>query len=488
MSSSQILFYLCLSFIGGVFLNSIAFVSQIILFFIPIFGIFFISIFYNRKRIVFVGFCLIFFALGIFHHQLAEIQVIDSELRKLNDKDEIISFVGIVNSEPDVRENSVKLEISPQFSNKERILVTTGRYENYQYGDELEIKGSFQTPVEFEGFNYKDYLKKEGVYSVMYAPEIKVISQNNGNFLLAGIFKIKNRLRKSIYSFLSPPQSSILGAMILGDKRKISESQKEKLNRAGVRHITAVSGLHVSIFTVILMTLLTGLGLLRKHAFYLTIIFIVLFVLLTGLQPSAIRAGIMGSFFLFAQYLGRLNFALRALVLAASVMLLFNPFLLTLDIGFQLSFLAMTGIIYFMPTFKEVFKIIPFENIRSVLAMTFSAYVFALPVLIYNFGSISLVSPLTNILIVPLLYWIMVFGFLFIIISSVFPFLGMVFSIPVWMLLTYLVKVVDIFSSFSFSSLSIENIHWIWIVIFYSFLGIIVFKLQERERLRFLNF
>ena len=289
-------------------------------------------------------------------------------------------------------------------------------------------------------------------------------------------------MRGQIYSYFNPPQSSILGAMLLGDKRKISEEWKQKLNVAGVRHITAISGLHVTILTVILMTLLIGLGFWRQQAFYFTIIFITLFIVMTGLQPSAIRAGIMGGLFLLAQHLGRQNISSRAIVFAAAVMLLQNPFLLTLDVGFQLSFLAMIGIIYFLPAFRVWLKFIPIESARTVLAMTFSAYLFTLPILIYNFGYVSIVSPLTNVLIVPLLYWIMMFGFLFVILGTVLPVLGWILSFPAWILLTYIVKTVDWFSGLSIAAIAFDDIHWTWILISYLVLGSFAFYLDKKSR------
>ncbi len=295
-------------------------------------------------------------------------------------------------------------------------------------------------------------------------------------------------MRESIYRNLSPPQGSILGAVILGDKRKISPEWKERLNYAGVRHLTAVSGMHVAILTSVLMTLLIGLGLWRQQAFYFAIIFIALFIIMTGLQPSAIRAGIMGGLFLLSQYLGKQNISSRAIVMAAALMLAQNPLLLRLDVGFQLSFLAMMGIIYLRPTFSSWFRKIPnLFQFRNILAMTLSAQIFTLPILIYNFGYMSLVAPITNILIVPLLPYIMILGFVFGILGILWQPLGWILSWPAWLSLTYLTKIVDFFSQVSWASLTLE-ISWVWLAIFYLILGLITWRLNEKQKLRFLNY
>jgi len=236
------------------------------------------------------------------------------------------------------------------------------------------------------------------------------------------------------------------------------------------------------------MTILIGLGLWRQQAFWFSIILIALFIIITGLQPSAIRAGIMGGLFLLGQYLGRMGVSSRSIVLAAALMLVQNPLLLRLDVGFQLSFLAMMGIIYLMPIFQDWFKKIPDSSqLRSILAMTLSAQVFTLPILIYNFGYISFVAPITNVLIVPLLYWIMLFGFVFAFLGIIWQPLGWILSLPVWFLLTYITKIVNISLKLPFAFKTLE-ISWIWLVIFYLILGLITWRLQESQKLRFLNY
>ena len=120
--------------------------------------------------------------------------------------------------------------------------------------------------------------------------------------------------------------------------------------------------------------------------------------------------------------------------------------------------------------------------------MTFSAYLFTLPVLIYNFGYFSVVAPLTNILIVPLLPYIMVSGFVFAIFGVIWQPLGWVLSWPAWFFLTYLKTVVDFFSQIPLASLTVENLHWAWLVIVYSILGFSIRRLKQREKLKFLDY
>jgi competence protein ComEC len=469
MPKSKVFFFFCLSFIGGIFLSSFSPAGALAKAVLAILGVTLISVFWKYKKLVVVGFSVLFLLLGIWNHQ-----------RALADIPEIpegeITFIGEVAADPDIRQTHTKLtliEVSPR-SIKGKVLVTTGKYPEYHYGDKLKIKGYLEAPQVFEDFNYKDYLLKDGIYSVMYYPKIELLGESDRgltSIIYGGILKIKDKLREVINQNLSPPQSSILGAVILGDKRQISNEWKTKLNYAGIRHLTAVSGMHVAVLIVILMSSLTALGFWRHHSFYFTIVLITLFIIMTGFQPSAIRASIMAGFFLLAHYLGRANVSSRAVVFAAALMLVHNPLLLKLDVGFQLSFLAVMGIIYFLPYFQKYFG--------EILAMTLSAQVFTLPVLIYNFGYFSLTAPLTNILIVPLLPFLMGLGFLFVIFGTIWQPLGWLLSLPVWLLLTYIIKVADWFSTLPFSVYFIE-VSWIWILVFYSVLGFIAWRLHDR--------
>ena len=451
----------------------------------------FLSLCAGNKKLTVLGLCLVLVLVGAWRYQLAELKIINNELQNHNDQDQTITLVGIVSGEPDIRENSVKLEMEIEGFGEEKILVTTNRYPKYSYGDKLKIEGKLKTPQVFEDFNYKDYLAKEGIYSVIYWPRIEKMAEDQGNPVFGKILSFKERLRESIYQSLSPPQSSILGSMILGDKRRMSEGLKEKLNIAGIRHITAISGMHITILSVVLMQFLIGLGFWRGQAFYLTIILLALFILMVGLPSSAIRAGVMVGFFLLAQKIGRKSSSSRVVVFAATGILAVNPLLLRFDVGFQLSFLAVMGIIYLGPSFQNWLKKIPekeFINLRSIISMTLAAQIFTLPILVYNFGRISLVAPIANILILPLLPFIIGLGFLFGLVGIIFQSLGQVLSWFCWLLLAYIVKVIDLFSGFSFSSFTFEDVHWLWLAVFYLILGFIVWRLKEKQKFKFLDY
>jgi len=432
-----------------------------------------------KSKIIYFAICLCLLIIGVWRYQVLKSRMENSEYNGLEEE---IVLTGIVVKEPDVRETNTKLTIKPCGGQASaRLLVTVGRYPEYKYGDELKIMGKLQVPVVFDDFNYKDYLFNQGIVAVIYYPQVAIIARGQASDFYSRILDFKDKLRNSIYTSLSPPQSSILGAMILGDKNRMSSQLKEKLNIAGIRHITAVSGMHILILSGILMSLLLGLGFWKNQAFYISITVLFLFIAMTGFQPSGIRAGIMGGLFLFAQKLGRKSISYWTILLAGTLMFVLNPLLIK-DAGFQLSFLAVIGIISLHSYFKYMLRFLPkkFLQLKIIIATTLSAYIFTLPILIYNFGRVSLVGVLTNILVIPVIYWIMILGLIFVLIGLFWQGLALILSFPVWFLLTYIIKITDLFSQ-PWAAKTINNVHWIWLILSYLFLFIIIRYFKNKK-------
>lgn len=319
------------------------------------------------------------------------------------------SFIGIVIKEPDIRAKSQKLTVE-QYENGSRavdgkILVTTRRYPEYKYGDKLKITGKIQEPSnDIEGFNYQNYLRKDGIYYVMGFPKIELIGSGFGNPVKRFLLSFKNKFQEQAEKLIPVPQIGFLEALVFGEEGEISQDWKDKLNITGTRHIAAVSGMNITLISALLLNFFLFLGLWRSQAFYVSILFITLYILMIGAPASAVRAGVMAGIFLLGRYLGRSSLAARAVIFAAAIMLAFNPLLLRLDVGFQLSFLATMGLIHLQPFFSDLLKKIPNTlQLRSTLSATLSAQFFTMPILIYNFGYISLISPLANILLCH--YW-----------------------------------------------------------------------------------
>ena len=166
-------------------------------------------------------------------------------------------------------------------------------------------------------------------------------------------------------------------------------------------------------------------------------------------------------------------------------MVFINPQILVFDVGFQLSFLATAGLIAFADSFEKIFHKVPkFFEIRSSLAATLSAQIFVLPLLIYYFDQLSIVSPIVNVLILPIIPWAMLFGFLSGVVALVFIPLSFVTAWITWAMLSYQIKVVEIFAVIPHASVGIADIPLGLVIFYYVFLLSAVFILARRKRER----
>lgn len=439
-----------------------------------------------------MGFCGLIFIFGVWRFMISAPETNSNQLQFYNDQPEATVFEGIVVAEPDIREDRIKLTVLAEkiyldkdhtIKAKGKILVTVPRFPKYNYGDKLKITCLIKTPAEFDDFSYKNYLAKSDIYSVCYHPKIERLSSNHGSTFLGALLFVKDKFKDTIGQILPEPHASFLSGMLLGIKKGIPQNLKDAFNFTGTSHIIVISGLHITIIAGLLMYFAQGvLFLPRRYAFWFAVLGLLFFIALTGARPSAIRAGIMGGLVLLAMYSGRLSDVKNAILFAACIMLLINPKVLRFDIGFQLSFLATIGIVYLSPYFENILKFIPkIAKFRDAAMMTLSAQILTAPVILYNFERLSLIAPVANILILPLIQVTMVLGFFAGFLGIFWLILGKIVACIVWLLLSYEIFVVEWLAKIPYASLEIKKIWPGWILVYYIGIAILFWYLQKRE-------
>lgn len=500
MTAAKIFICFCFAFLAGIGLASFLKISLFAGFLTLIFGLSLIGVLWSHPKPAAAGFCLIFFVLGVWRFQSFETAILKQGKDKSLSGQKTV-LVGRIVFEPDKRPSytnlKFKIEKAWLFGGEQKpltrlagatIWTTVKNYPEFFYNDELKLQGKLQIPEAADNFNWPGYLTKEGVVWQMSWPQAELLerepSSAGWSWVYSQILSLKKKIEEPIYQNLPLREGSLLAGLIFGDRSLMPKEFKDEMSRTGLSHIAAVSGTNVVILSVILMSFFIGLGLWRQQAFWLALVFIWLFIILVGLPASAVRAGIMASLLLTAQYLGRQNAAWRAMVLAGAAMLYFNPLLLRYDIGFQLSFLAVGGLVFLAPMIKERLEFIPdqkFFNLKEILSQTLAAQIITLPVLIYNFGYISLVAPLSNLLIMPFIPLMMAMGFIFVLAGIFWSGLGWLLSWPSAFLLIGAVKIIDICASLPLASLSLR-LSWVWLAVFYILLLFWIIKWQRKHR------
>ncbi len=455
MSKSKIFLYLCLAFIFGIAIRSFFEIPFLVGYIVLLACLILTVLFWQNKKIRIAALGGIFLFLGILRFNLAIPQLDENKIQFYNEQK--VTFIGLINKQPDVRIDHTRLTVKSQQLKlgrgskevKGKVLVKTRLYPEYHYGDKLEISCKLVEPEPIEDFAYDKYLARFGIYSLCYSPKIKLLEQGQGNVFWSAIYSIKDKTQLIINQSLSEPPASIFSAMVLGNRRGIPQDLVDDFSKTGISHIIAISGMHITIISAILMSILLSLYLSRKQAFYFATFGLLLFIILVGMPASAVRAGSMGFLVLLAMNSGRVGNLTNSLVLVASLILLANPLTLRYDIGFQLSFLAVLSLMYFSDFFENVLTKIKIPKVLGIsdsLKMTLSAQILTLPLIAYNFNRVSIIAPLANVLVVPMLPFIIILGFVATIPGFVFISLSNILFWPAWLLLTYLAKVVGFLS------------------------------------------
>ncbi len=313
-----------------------------------------------------------------------------------------------------------------------KLLVKAKRYPEYSYGDKIKIQAKLVSPPTFDTFSYSDLLAKDDIYVVAYNPKIYLLAHAQGEPFWALVFGIKTTLSERINELFSEPEAGLVAGLLLGLRRSIPADIMDDFSRAGLTHILAISGYNVSLMVVIFGLIFQRAG--RRWRFFGMLGGILFLVLFTGFSASIIRAALMGGFVLFAILRGRKSNGLLMLFLSAFIMVFFQPRMLTVDLSFQLSFLATLGLIMCLPFIEKYSKKLP-HFLEENLSVTLAAQVFTTPLILYKFGKFSLIAPVANILFLPFVPIIMFFSFFGILISYIFPSFAMIFNSVAWVLL-----------------------------------------------------
>lgn len=476
MAKSRVFLILSLSFIFGIFAVSFFGANLFIVYFFLVASIIIISLGCRNKIALVAGAALLFLALGIWRTGASLDKLKNSDL---DGKD----FSGnvIVAKEPEKKDNYQNVAAKTREGIK--ILLRTGVNADINYGEELEISCILKIPENKGGFDYRMYLAKDKIYYLCQNAKFSKTGKNFGNKFYSAILKLKNKMENNVNRAVPYPESALANGLIFGGSGDLPKQLKENFSRTGMTHIVAVSGYNVTIIAEYLIWFFIFIGFWRKQAFWFAIFGIILFIAMIGFPSSAVRAGVMGVLLLWAMKNGRLASSWNAIIFAGAAMLLINPLLLRWDIGFQLSFLATIGIISFSPFWEKYFvRKNRALGLTEIFFLTLSAQIFVLPVIIYNFHTLSLVSLLANILILLIIPISMLLIFLTAAAGLIFAPLSLPFAWIAYLPLKYEVWVINTLAGLDWSSKNIENFGWLYVIVWYLVLaGIILFSKRVQK-------
>lgn len=219
---------------------------------------------------------------------------------------------------------------------------------------------------------------------------------------------------------LTEPSASLVAGILIGERGSLPDELADDFQITGLTHILAISGFNITLIITLVVFAAAGLG--KRKRFVVSLAIIVFFVIITGASASVVRAAVMGLLVLFVKTVGRRAKPLKIILMSVFLIVFWDPRLLNFDLSFQLSMMATLSLIWFSSwlemDFKQGWKSFLWEGIATTLA----AQVITLPLIFYHFGRISLISPISNLFVGPLIPLMMILGAGVFVLAVTFPF------------------------------------------------------------------
>lgn len=333
------------------------------------------------------------------------------------------------------------------------------------------------------GFDIKNYFQANDIYARIYLDndEKILIDSQQRKSIITFFYNLRYQIGDIIEKEIGGTEATFLKSILIGDRSEIPYELKESFINSGVMHILAVSGLHVGIITIILLTVFRVFRLNNVFIFILTTICLVVYIFLTGSSPSVVRASIMAIVLLGALVLERKVNIFNSIAVAALIILLldtrqlFNP-------GFQLSFVAVISIVMLFPIMSKIKNLLPddlrknrlLQNVIDLFIVSFSAAIGTLPFTSYYFGKISVIGLVANLIIVPLMGVVLSMGIMFIIFSFISVYLSNIVAESTRSFASLLLYCVNYFGNMKYShlnsvfSISTGLFYYFWVFFFFT--------------------
>ena len=354
----------------------------------------------------------------------------------------------------------------------------------FHTGDLVFLKNKFQdikSSLNPHQFNYKNYLAKQGIYQQVYATkqELLLLDQTSTSFL-GFIAALRLKIQQSLQQYdFSEDELAVMNALLLGQRQEISKELSDNYSKAGAIHILAVSGLHVGIILLILSFVLKPLERVNKGKLIklvLVILFLWFFAILAGMSASVTRAVTMFSAIALGQFFNKRNAVEHSLIFSMFIILLWKPLFL-FDVGFQLSYTAVFGIIWVQPVLYQLWKPTFFivDKGWQLISVSVAAQLGVLPISLFYFHQFPGLFFISNLIIIPFLGVILGLGLVVLVLSyvSILPVFLEGFYGDVISILNKVVTFVARQEKFLFSEISFSAIK----MIFFYLLIILGFQL-----------
>lgn len=371
-------------------------------------------------------------------------------------------------------------------------LVVLPPFPAYRYGDRLAVTGELERPrgAERPGeFDYRAYLAHRGIFALMREPaRVRPLPGADGAAPLAALLRFREHCRAVLLRSLPEPQAALAVGILLGIQSSIPDEVYRAFSTTGTSHILVVSGWNFTIVAGMIGALAARLRLGRRQTFVMALAVMWTYAVLTGASAAVLRAAAMASLAAVARASERGSEPWRLLLAACWLITLADPHTLW-DLGFQLSALATASLFAFARPVegwlgrRRPFRWPAMAPFTEALTATLAAQVLTLPLILYQFGNLSIIAPLANVLIVPVVPYAMALGAVALLGGLLWLPLGQWLALGAWLPLSWMAEGVRLLATPAWAAVQVPPFPLWALLASYAAIGLLWWQ-SERGRAR----
>jgi len=465
-----------LSFMSGIFFAYLKFKFNVSYIYLVLLSILFVIPLFNKNKkfisYLFVLIVVVCFISGMFNFnsQLSKY----SKAQKQTDVYNIegtVSEINSINNYTSVTLTNIKIN---QENNNYKIKIYINGNLNYKLNDRIAVSSNLFSYEMKDSKIYYRILNKLRYYAYVNQSDIYFKGEKNNIF-----FSIRNKIENILDNGMDEDTASLSKALLIGDVGGVDADLLQNFRYGGIAHIFSVSGLHIALISVLLIFLLKKVRINKILKSFIIMSILIIYSGVCGFSASSVRASIMCSTYLLIKAIGNKPDSLNSLFLSFLIVLLLSPVNL-FDVGFQLSFIVTFFIITLNYPCKKTLKFLP-EKIASSFAVIIPATISSLPILLMNFGYVSVLSMMLNFIFVPVLSLIFVFLFISILLCFLIPFYSIILFLPN----LFLNAISGVFMIFDYSNFILSGIKLSgFAIVYYLIIAILSDKINLKKLIK----
>jgi competence protein ComEC len=394
-------------------------------------------------------------ALGGWRYQAVQPPIVPGDVRLLVDQGDVTLY-GWVSADPKRDEEGQQVVLSVEAADAGHgprvasglVLLKLPPYPQRRYGERLTATGELVAPRAAKRpgtFDYRAYLARKRIFALLYEPNVRQREGIAGSAVLRALLAFRDRCQAVLLRELPEPQASIAIGVLLGLQASIPDSVYATFSVTGTSHILVVSGWNFTIVASMLAGLATRARLGRGATLAVSLAVLWCYALFVGASGTVLRAAVMASLMVLARATTRQSEPWTLLFAACCGLSVYDPNVLW-DLGFQLSALATASLFAFGRPVEQMLARVPLLNqpwlgwANEALTATLAAQILALPPILYHFGNLSLIAPLANVLLVPVVPYVMLLSSVALVAGLIALPLGQWAALPCWLALAWLTE------------------------------------------------